>query len=49
MSELQQMDPEIADLITKEEARQHRTMRLIPSENYAWPAVMGAGGRVLNN
>ena len=49
MSELQQMDPEIANLITREEARQHRTMRLIPSENYAWPAVMEACGSVLNN
>ena len=49
MSELQQMDSEIAALITKEEARQHRTMRLIPSENYAWPAVMEACGSVLNN
>ena len=49
MSDLQQMDQEIASLITREEARQHRTMRLIPSENYAWPAVMEACGSVLNN
>ena len=42
-------DADIAKLIAAEEARQHRTLRLIPSENYAFPAVQEAGGSVLNN
>jgi glycine hydroxymethyltransferase len=42
-------DPEIAALIKQEEKRQHDKVRLIPSENYAWPAVMEACGSVLNN
>lgn len=46
---LREADPEIADLIAAEERRQHACLRLIPSENYAYPAVMEACGSVLNN
>ena len=46
---LREVDPEIADLIAHEETRQHDKLRLIPSENYAYPAVMEAAGSVLNN
>lgn len=46
---LQEVDPEIAGLIRQEELRQHQKLRLIPSENYAYPAVMEACGSVLNN
>ncbi len=46
---LQEVDAEIAGLIRQEELRQHEKMRLIPSENYAYPAVMEACGSVLNN
>ncbi len=46
---LKAADPEIAILIQEEEKRQHDKVRLIPSENYAWPAVMEAAGSVLNN
>ena len=42
-------DPQIATCIAEEERRQHRTLRLIPSENYASAAVMEACGSVLNN
>ena len=42
-------DPEIAQCIADEEQRQHDTLRLIPSENYASSAVMEACGSVLNN
>ena len=46
---LREADPEIAEQIRLEEQRQHAKLRLIPSENYAYPAVMEACGSVLNN
>jgi len=46
---LKSTDPEIAELIAREEARQDRCIRLIPSENYASRAVMEATGSVLTN
>jgi glycine hydroxymethyltransferase len=46
---LRATDPEIADLIREEDARQARTIRLIPSENYASRAVMEATGSSLTN
>lgn len=46
---LQHADPEIAEIIHREEVRQQEKLRLIPSENYAYPAVMEACGSVLNN
>lgn len=46
---LREADPEIAEQIVAEEQRQHAKLRLIPSENYAYPAVMEACGSVLNN
>ena len=42
-------DPELAALITREEARQFYTAKLIPSENYASSAVLQATGTVLTN
>ena len=42
-------DPEIAKLIAEENRREHETMRLIASENYASRAVMEATGSVLTN
>ncbi len=42
-------DPEIFDLVTKEEERQTSQIRLIPSENYASPAVRAALASVFTN
>src|SRR3954452_16074722 len=46
---LSQVDPEIQKLIDDENVREHDTMRLIASENYASRAVMEATGSVLTN
>ena len=46
---LAESDPEIARLIADENRREHDTMRLIASENYASRAVMEATGSVLTN
>jgi glycine hydroxymethyltransferase len=42
-------DPEIAALISDENLREHETLRLIASENYASQAVQEAAGSVLAN
>ena len=49
MSELREVDPEVADIISAENRRQHEKIRLIPSENYASRAVLEATGSVLAN
>ncbi len=46
---LEQVDPEIADLIAKDTARQNTHIHLIASENFASPAVMEASGSVFTN
>ncbi len=46
---LSQRDPEIAGLIHKENVREHESLRLIASENYASRAVMEATGSCLTN
>lgn len=42
-------DPQVAQLIEREEQRQEETINLIASENYASSAVMEATGSVLTN
>ena len=42
-------DPEIDDVIHREEERQGSVLEMIPSENYASRAVMEAAGSVLTN
>jgi glycine hydroxymethyltransferase len=49
MANLQQTDPQIAELIAKEQQRQESTLELIASENHVSPAVMQAAGTVLTN
>src|SRR5947207_2482669 len=46
---LAETDPEIADLIAREERREKDKVRLIPSENYVSQAVLAATGSVLTN
>ena len=46
---LQNVDPEIYDLIKKEEARQQTDLEMIPSENFVSDAVREAVGSVLMN
>src|SRR6185369_9656720 len=47
--DLAHVDPEIAKLIVDENRREHESMRLIASENYASRAVMEATGSCLTN
>ncbi|MEX2373660.1 MAG: serine hydroxymethyltransferase [Dehalococcoidia bacterium] len=49
MGALEQVDPQIAEVIRFEEKRQHEVLEMIPSENYASAAVMEAVGSVLTN
>lgn len=49
MNWLKETDPEIYRLIEEEKRRQSLCIRLIPSENYASAAVLGATGSILTN
>ncbi len=49
MKNLQKNDPQIYNLIKKEEKRQKEGLELIPSENYTSRAVMEAMGSILTN
>ena len=46
---LKSTDPQIAELISKEQQRQESTLELIASENHVSAAVMEAAGTVLTN
>jgi len=49
MSDLEKIDPQIAEAIRLEEERQIQRLELIASENFASPAVRQAQGSVLTN
>ncbi|KAL6983096.1 glycine hydroxymethyltransferase [Sarracenia purpurea var. burkii] len=46
---LEEVDPEIADIIELEKARQWKGLELIPSENFTSASVMQAVGSVMTN
>jgi len=46
---LEQVDPEIAELLTRETERQRGQIELIASENFTWPAVLEAIGSTPTN
>ena len=46
---LAEVDPEIADIIEHEKARQWKGLELIPSENFTSSSVMEAVGSVMTN
>ena len=46
---LAEIDPEIAELLTKELERQRGQIELIASENFTWPSVLEAVGSVPTN
>ncbi len=49
MKQLKEVDPDIFNLIKKEQKRQNETLQLIPSENHTSRAVMEALGTELTN
>jgi len=49
MKNLKTVDPQIEELIRKEEVYERETIRLIASENYASRAVLEATGSIFNN
>ena len=46
---LEQLDPEIEQLIEKEKQRQQSHIELIASENFTYPAIMESQGSILTN
>ena len=46
---LRESDPELFDILAKEQARQSDGLELIASENFVTPAVLEAAGSVLTN
>jgi glycine hydroxymethyltransferase len=46
---LEQIDPQIADLLRRETDRQRNQIELIASENFTWPAIMEAIGSTPTN
>src|SRR5499427_6102040 len=46
---LGEIDPEIAELLTRELERQRGQIELIASENFTWPSVLEAVGSVPTN
>ena len=46
---LSELDPQIAEIIEQEKARQQSHIEMIASENFTYPAIMEAQGSILTN
>ena len=49
MSYIKHSDPELYDIIQREEEREHNTLELIASENFTSPAILEAAGGIMTN
>ena len=49
MADLKSTDPEISEVLSREESRQRGKLELIASENFVSRAVLEAAGSVLTN
>ncbi|MDA9946719.1 serine hydroxymethyltransferase [Candidatus Marinimicrobia bacterium] len=49
MSYIKDSDPELYDIIQREEEREHNTLELIASENFTSPAILEAAGGIMTN
>ena len=49
MSYIENIDPELYNIIQKEQDREHNTLELIASENFASKAVLEAAGGIMTN
>lgn len=49
MSFIKHSDPELYDIIQREEEREHNTLELIASENFTSPAILEAAGGIMTN
>ena len=49
MSYIKKVDPELYEIINREQSREHETLELIASENFTSPAILEAAGGIMTN
>tara|TARA_A100001015_G_scaffold315591_1_gene427779 strand:- start:1076 stop:1384 length:309 start_codon:yes stop_codon:yes gene_type:complete len=49
MSYIKKTDPELFEIIKREQNREHNTLELIASENFTSPAILEAAGGIMTN
>ena len=49
MSYIKKVDPELYEIINREQNREHGTLELIASENFTSPAILEAAGGIMTN
>ena len=49
MSYIRKVDPELYEIIQREQNREHNTLELIASENFTSPAILEAAGGIMTN
>jgi glycine hydroxymethyltransferase len=49
MSYIKKVDPELYEIINREQNREHDTLELIASENFTSPAILEAAGGIMTN